>query len=95
LKEKETNNTKSREQKREPKHLTTHYDAQPVFKRKCLLCGSTEHLLSQCSMKDSFNNWKESEQSKLKDKEDEKLFSFKEKYNAETEEKIANDNNSF
>jgi len=95
LKEKETINIKSNEQKREPKHHTTHYDAQPVLKRKCLLCGSTEHLLYQCSMKDSFNNWKKTEQNKLKDKEDEKPFSFKENYNVETEEKVANDNNSF
>ena len=94
LKDKEVNNTvTNNEIKTEPKPTNRQYIAQPIFKRKCHLCGSTDHLLSQCSMRDSYENWRRNEQFKLKEKE--KDFSIKENYNAENEVNDVTNNNSF
>jgi len=101
LKDKETSISKNYEQDKKPKLFSPYYNAQPVqpvqstYKKRCLLCGSFDHFINQCSLKESFNNWKKSEQSKLKEKEEEKSYSFKENYNVETEDKTTDDNNSF
>eukprot|EP00833_Pecoramyces_ruminatium_P016787 jgi/Orpsp1_1/1190819/evm.model.d7180000081403.1 len=84
LRDKETKNRVTiNENKSKTKPTNLLYDAQPVYKKKCFLCGSFDHLVSQCSMKDSFNNWKKIELTKLKEKE--KGFNIKENYNVETE----------
>jgi len=72
--------------------MNIQYDAQSIHKRKCFLCGSYDHLVSQCSIKDSFNNWRKFEQNKLKEKE--KDFNINENYNIETKNDPTN-NDSF
>jgi len=64
LKDKQTNNINTSK----PKFTNHPFNAQPVYKKKCLLCGSTDHIINQCSMRDSFYNWKKIEQSKLSSK---------------------------
>ncbi|OUM61343.1 hypothetical protein PIROE2DRAFT_12684, partial [Piromyces sp. E2] len=89
LKDKQKNDIKENK----PKVIKHHYDAQPVNKRKCFLCGSFDHILNQCNMRDSFNNWKRTEQIKLKEKEDKGFIN--ENYNIETDMNNPSDNNSF
>ncbi|OUM70115.1 hypothetical protein PIROE2DRAFT_1796 [Piromyces sp. E2] len=90
IKDKQNNDIKENK----PKVNKHYYDAQPINKRKCFLCGSSEHILNQCNMRDSFNNWKRTEQIKLKEKED-KGFNINENYNIETDMNNPSDNNSF
>ncbi|KAG4090408.1 hypothetical protein H8356DRAFT_1295674 [Neocallimastix lanati (nom. inval.)] len=67
--EEETNTLNTKKNLREIRSNNQPYDAQPLYKKRCLLCGSTEHVLYQCNMKDSFFNWKKNEKEKLKEKE--------------------------
>jgi len=93
LNEKKTNDIKNEKNKQEIKHFNPHYDAQPVYRKKCNLCGSIDHLINQCSLRDSYNNWKRTEQEKLKEKE--KSFNIEENYNVDTNEENPSNNNSF
>ncbi|KAG4093995.1 hypothetical protein H8356DRAFT_1080979 [Neocallimastix lanati (nom. inval.)] len=68
LNEKKTNNIKNEKNKQKIKHFNPHYDAQPVYRKKCHLCGSIDHLINQYSLRNSFTNWKRTEQVKLKEK---------------------------
>ena len=105
LKEREINKFSNEEQKQKVNHFNHYYNAEPaykrnyntepVYKKKCLLCGSTEHLINQCIMKDSFNNWRKTEQEKLKGKEIGKIYNTEENYNIEANEGNVNENNSF
>jgi len=45
------------------------FNAQLVYKRRWLLCGSTEYFINQCNMWNLFKNWKKVIQEKLKEKE--------------------------
>jgi len=96
LKDKETNNSKNGEQEKKLKHFNSEYNAQPVqptYKKKCLLCGSTDHLIYDCNLRDSFYNWKRTEQNK-QNKLKEKDSNINENYNVESESSPTN-NDSF
>jgi len=91
LNEKETVVPFAKRNLEEKKYNNQPYNAQPVFKRKCVLCGSTEHMLYQCDMKDSFYNWKKIEKEKRLKREN-----HEENFNIETQEESSiNNNNDF
>jgi len=91
LNEKETVVPFTKRNSEEKKYNNQPYNAQPVFKRKCVLCGSTEHMLYQCDMKDSFYNWKKIEKEKRLKREN-----HEENFNIEThEDSSINSNNDF
>ena len=64
LNEKETVVPFTKRNSEDKKYNNQPYNTQPVYKRKCILCGSTEHVLYQCDMKDSFYDWKKIEKEK-------------------------------
>ena len=92
LREKETNTLNTKKNLGEIRSNNQPYDAQPLYKKRCLLYGSTEHVLYQCNMKDSFFNWKKNEKKKMNEKERKKE---EENYNVEVNVEGSNDNNNF